>query len=348
MSNKPNLKQRPAKKPAAPPKEPKAIESPLVWLIGIVLVVGAAAVIFLALSVSDDATDSSSAVAETAFAEILGPPLPPFSNPDAAIGMEVPVISAQTFEGERVQIGDDGMARLYGFFAHWCPHCQDELPRVTDWLGSNDLPDGVEIVAISTGVDQGAPNYPPSEWFEEEEWPELVVVDDDMGTIASGFGLTGFPYWVAANADGSVAVRVSGELTEEQFELLVASVVPGEAAAGPSQPATSSAGIRTVSADEAADIYSNPPDDMVVLDVRTPAEFEEGHLEGAILVDFYDADFVEQLADLDPDQPYLLYCRSGNRSGETIGVMQQLGFADVANVDGGILAWEQAGHPTVK
>ena len=86
-------------------------------------------------------------------------------------------------------------------------------------------------------------------------------------------------------------------------------------------------GISTISAQEAAAITDDPPADLVVLDVRTPEEFSEGHLEGAVLVDFYDADFAEQLAALDPDVPYLVYCRSGNRSGQTLDIMQQLGFS---------------------
>ena len=104
-------------------------------------------------------------------------------------------------------------------------------------------------------------------------------------------------------------------------------------------------GISTISVDAAAAITDNPPDDLVVLDVRTPEEFAEGHLEGAVLVDFYAADFAEQLAALDTDVPYLVYCRSGNRSGQALGVMEQLGFASAVDVDGGIVAWADAGLP---
>jgi len=104
-------------------------------------------------------------------------------------------------------------------------------------------------------------------------------------------------------------------------------------------------GISTISAEAAAAITDNPPDDLVVLDVRTPEEFAEGHLEGAVLVDFYAADFAEQLAALDTDVPYLVYCRSGNRSGQALGVMEQLGFASAVDVDGGIVAWADAGLP---
>ena len=108
-----------------------------------------------------------------------------------------------------------------------------------------------------------------------------------------------------------------------------------------------SAGIRVVPADEALTVQANPPADLVILDVRTAEEFDNGHLEGAVMLDFYDPDFAAQIADLDPDVPYLLYCQSGNRSGQTAEIMEQLGFVDVADVDGGILAWADAGQPIV-
>lgn len=104
-------------------------------------------------------------------------------------------------------------------------------------------------------------------------------------------------------------------------------------------------GIRLVSPEQGDAITAEPPDDLIVLDVRTPEEFAEGHLEGAIMIDFYAADFADQLAQLDSDVPYLLYCRSGNRSSQTAALMSDLGFADVAEVDGGVLAWTEAGLP---
>lgn len=111
--------------------------------------------------------------------------------------------------------------------------------------------------------------------------------------------------------------------------------------------ASSAAGITLVSADEAAATLAGPPENLVVLDVRTPEEFAEGHIEGAVMIDFYAADFADQLAGLDPTAPYVLYCRSGNRSGQTAAIMEQLGFASVQDVDGGVLAWETAGLPLV-
>ena len=104
-------------------------------------------------------------------------------------------------------------------------------------------------------------------------------------------------------------------------------------------------GFATISAQDAAAIADDPPAELVVLDVRTPEEFAEGHLEGAVLVDFYDADFAEQLTALDPEVPYLVYCRSGNRSGQTLSIMQDLGFESAVDVDGGIVAWAGSGLP---
>ena len=106
---------------------------------------------------------------------------------------------------------------------------------------------------------------------------------------------------------------------------------------------TAAAGIRVVSAQDAADIQANSPADLVILDVRTLEEFQEGHLEGAEMIDFYAADFADRLDDLDKDVPYLLYCRSGNRSGQARALMEELGFTDVADVDGGVIAWTEAG-----
>ena len=118
-------------------------------------------------------------------------------------------------------------------------------------------------------------------------------------------------------------------------------------ASATSDDGTAAPGIRLVNAEQGAAIQASPPDDLVILDVRTAEEFADGHLEGAIMIDFYRDDFADQIAALDPNVPYLLYCRSGNRSGQTTAIMEDLGFSDVADINGGIAAWTQAGLPTV-
>lgn len=72
--------------------------------------------------------------------------------------------------------------------------------------------------------------------------------------------------------------------------------------------------------------------ETVVLDVRTPEEFAGGHLPGAQLLDFSGGEFAEALPSLDPEAEYVVYCRSGNRSGQAVALMENAGFAHVTNL----------------
>ena len=86
---------------------------------------------------------------------------------------------------------------------------------------------------------------------------------------------------------------------------------------------------------------------VVVLDVRTVAEFTEGHIKGAILIDQGQSDFVEQAkAKLPKDKTIAIYCRSGRRSANAAGKLADVGYKCV-NLKGGILAWKDAGKPVV-
>lgn len=87
---------------------------------------------------------------------------------------------------------------------------------------------------------------------------------------------------------------------------------------------------------------------VVVLDVRTPDEYRERHLKGALNVDYLARDFEQQLARLDKTKPYLVHCASGGRSSETLPMLRKLGFKNVRHLDGGIEAWQKAGLSVVK
>jgi len=123
--------------------------------------------------------------------------------------------------------------------------------------------------------------------------------------------------------------------------LLAAGCGGGEGAA------TAEAVIETISAADASALLASAPAGLVVLDVRTPEEFASGHLAGAAGLDFYAATFADDLSALDREVPYLLYCRSGNRSGQAREMMRSLGFAEVHEIAGGINAWVEAGLPVV-
>ena len=86
---------------------------------------------------------------------------------------------------------------------------------------------------------------------------------------------------------------------------------------------------------------------VITLDVRTPGEFAEGHVEGARLIDFQSGNFENEIAALDKNATYAVYCRSGNRSGQAVKVMQDAGFTNVFNMNGGVIDWANAGLPLV-
>jgi rhodanese-related sulfurtransferase len=86
---------------------------------------------------------------------------------------------------------------------------------------------------------------------------------------------------------------------------------------------------------------------IITLDVRTPGEFNEGHIDGALLIDFQSGNFENEIASLDKSKTYAVYCRSGNRSGEAVKVMSDAGFTNLYNLNGGVIDWANAGLPLV-
>lgn len=89
--------------------------------------------------------------------------------------------------------------------------------------------------------------------------------------------------------------------------------------------------------------FLQSPTNFTLLDVRTPEEFQEERISGAENIDFYASNFPSSLDQLDKDGSYLIYCRSGSRSGQALAMMQQLGFTNVRDLGGGINAWKEAG-----
>jgi len=101
----------------------------------------------------------------------------------------------------------------------------------------------------------------------------------------------------------------------------------------------------TIDPDAAAELIAG--EDVVVLDIRTPDEFAAGIVAGAVNIDFYADDFAAQLAALDRDASYVVYCRSGNRTVQAMQTFADLGFSDVSEIAGGILGWQASGLPLV-
>jgi cytochrome c biogenesis protein CcmG, thiol:disulfide interchange protein DsbE len=184
-----------------------------------------AAVFGIVLAISGSGGGGDGGRTETGEVTVAGdalPPIPQDPGTDPAVGQPAPPVTGQNFDGEEVELLADGQARIVTFLAHWCPVCNREVPVIVDTFDPATMPDGVEFVAVSTGVSPGQPNYPPSQWLEARNWEFGVLADSETNEIASAYGVTAYPAFVVVGADGNVIVRSTGELPAAQLQAFVA------------------------------------------------------------------------------------------------------------------------------
>lgn len=105
---------------------------------------------------------------------------------------------------------------------------------------------------------------------------------------------------------------------------------------------------KDISVKDAAALVQNPPQGLTIVDVRTPAEFRDGHLAGAVNMDFFGASFDSQILALPKDKPVLLYCRTGNRSAGAYDAMEKEGITNIFHMNEGITGWQSQGLPLQK
>jgi cytochrome c biogenesis protein CcmG, thiol:disulfide interchange protein DsbE len=156
---------------------------------------------------------------------ITGAALPRFtgSRPDPAAGLTAPVVHGSDYAGAPVSIEPNGRVTMVIFAAHWCPHCQREIPVIQAWVDGGGLPSDVDIVTVSTGIDPTLPNYPPEDWFAREGWTAPVIVDP-TNSVAAAYGLASYPYFVILDGQGAVFARTSGEVPIAGLEEVLAAV----------------------------------------------------------------------------------------------------------------------------
>jgi thiol-disulfide isomerase/thioredoxin len=194
----------------------------------VVAVVGAfiavaALVAVIATTRGDGGT--ASGIEQTRPVEISGDPLPMLTDPsnDPAVGLTAPSLAGASFDGTPVTV-EIGRPTLLVFLAHWCPHCQREVPQLTKWAASGGVPAGVDVIGVSTSASSERPNYSPSAWLEREQFPFPVLADNAKSEAASAYGLEAFPFFVMLDSNGRVVMRVSGEVEPAALTQVVTTV----------------------------------------------------------------------------------------------------------------------------
>jgi thiol-disulfide isomerase/thioredoxin len=207
----------------------KQSRTPYFVIAGIAAAVLVALVVALAAGGGDDDNTTTGGgnadPATTGTVAVSGNPLPQFTDTsdDPAVGMTLPTLEGNDQTGAPMTIGADGRPTMIMFVAHWCPHCQREVPVVQQWVDDGRLPEGVDLVSVSTAIDPNRPNYPPDAWLADEGWTAPVLVDAD-NSAAQAVGLSAHPFFVAIDGDGTVVLRTSGELTTDQLDAIASTL----------------------------------------------------------------------------------------------------------------------------
>lgn len=193
------------------------------WLwMGLGIAVATAALIAVLASSGSNNAKTASGIEQTRDVQVTGTPLAAFATgADPAVGQAIPEVHGAGFDGSPIAITRDGKAKVLVFVAHWCPHCQKEVPVLAAYLPTHPMPADVELVTVSTSTSPDRPNYPPSAWLADEHWPGPTIADSSTATAATAYGLTSLPYFVAVDKNGNVVARTSGEITTDQFDALV-------------------------------------------------------------------------------------------------------------------------------
>ncbi len=179
-------------------------------------------------STNSIATGTATAAGEYQTVKATGEMLAALEDPDSdpARGKLAPSVNGFGFDGAPLTITPTGKPMLVVFLAHWCPHCNAEIPRLIEWKDSGAMPGDLEVIGVSTGARDDAPNWPPSQWVVDKAWPWPVMADSEDQGAALAFGVSGYPGLILLNGDGKVLARRSGEASIEDLKAWAQEFLP--------------------------------------------------------------------------------------------------------------------------
>jgi thiol-disulfide isomerase/thioredoxin len=151
----------------------------------------------------------------------------PESGADTETGKSVAVLKGYDLQGRPVTIdpAGEGKATMVVFLAHWCPHCNREIPVLNKWRESGEVPTGLRVIGITTGSKADQANWPPSKWMTAMKWPFEVMADSEAQEAARAYGVGGYPFMAFVGANGKITARTSGEVPVEQIQIFANAAV---------------------------------------------------------------------------------------------------------------------------
>lgn len=202
---------------------------PVFWIV--VALIGVVALVALATLGGDSKTVSADKFRAFSTEIVVdGDDLPDYpatadggpASKDPAVGKRVPSMTGQNPKKGKpdVTISTEeagGKPFVVMFMAHWCPHCNNEVPRLVEEWDTNGKPKDIALFAVATDNSPDRPNFPAGRWLEDENFDVPTMLDDDNMLGADVYGIKGYPFFVFVNADGTVNYRVSGEIPISEF-----------------------------------------------------------------------------------------------------------------------------------
>jgi thiol-disulfide isomerase/thioredoxin len=204
-------------------------------IIAVVLVVGGGSSSSTTTSTTGNSSEATQpvngdavAAAEYQLVQAQGEMLLALEDPDndPARGKIAPVLNGFGFDGAPLTVAPTGKPMLVVFLAHWCSHCNAEVPRLIEWKNSGTMPADMEVFGVSTGARDDAPNWPPSQWVVDKGWPWPVMADSEDQNAALAFGVSGYPGMILLDGNGKVLARRSGEASIEELKAWTQELLP--------------------------------------------------------------------------------------------------------------------------
>ena len=195
----------------------------------VLVVVGIAGAVSLGTAGGSTKTTTNSGVtvpggvaaAEFQEVKVAGDKLAPMpeSGDDPAVGKAAPTLTGYDLAGRPVTIdpGSDGKATMGVFLAHWCPHCNYEIPVLNEWKEKGLTPPNLRVVGVTTASRQDQANWPPSKWLVAKKWAFDQFADSEKQDASAAYGVGGYPFLVFIDAAGNVTSRTSGEVPVEDI-----------------------------------------------------------------------------------------------------------------------------------
>ena len=161
------------------------------------------------------------AAAEFQEVKVVGDKLAPMpeSGDDPAVGKAAPTLTGYDLAGRPVTVdpGSDGKATMVVFLAHWCPHCNYEIPVLNEWKEKGLMPPNLRVVGVTTASRPDQANWPPSKWLVAKKWTFDQLADSEKQDASAAYGVGGYPFLVFIDAAGNVSSRTSGEVPVEDI-----------------------------------------------------------------------------------------------------------------------------------